>query len=1155
MEQRVLNTRTVKTIGSNGLESFTTVVLDSLHYESHLMCTNCGPLGIKGDQEPSTNRAALSDRSWAHIVFSSDDHESGDVDFDVQKCSDDVKQQINRYRVLACIVAYVLIFIKHIPSCRPNLTYANMLCNKWYEIMWNEYNLPRPSKRKKIKLRMMFELFATESATFEKFGLPESGMDYADMMPDDQGHLSPFCIEQLVDVVRSLQRCLDLEVIHTAWSHSLDHSPATSAHVFQMKTVLAQLHGAELDRRTLVGEPPARPVAPPAPAPAPQGRTVTYDQASLQNMDQQRPDQQQPPQFDFPAQAPTDAPAAAPAQAATVPLGVAGPSASPVAGQPPPVAPRTGTPAGWTTRNNQPIGNTTDEHGRANNTGDVVTRQTMEAGLTRQRAAETADDLAIQRELRCELSSRALTQKIVRDGGGEYAQVTKLMTDCVDASDKEPKHRMASTGTMISAKRAAGACMPNASDLLDHGIEETFLKNIACGMPSRAFHGDGAKIGIGVSRWQYETLPGEVLLKGPECFDFNWACLTQFARSSGGEQAVAAAPKQKSLWANSARVIRQASALGTFSLMAAYSMSLESMRDVLFMIAWSPIENKIRIPKKIHVNRWGGGFNSGFDIADTRMLSEGYGFEDTKQIQTIHPKHMFAENDKGIIDISKLNPAFETPVGIERPSTSLVGNSLGQKRVDYLTDNRALPTCILPEGFERGVPIKPEESFNGIYFNKHTASEQSALVLESGLFLATIPGIAGGKFSTVPDTFKGGHANPTRDSDRLEAAHEEARQQNARSAPDVIMVDAPAAPRAKPARDAAELLVGIDRDEQLQPNQILAGETEVDGDDVYIEPEGEESPGEGDTHSDHDSVERSVTHPDSEGSDVRAEPGASDRAARASVDPSAAVPALPYEWDQLAMFMSIKMVETLHNDCRDYVDRYRAKFPDVYCKESTEETLQGLPQVSIRFPGVVDARTKDTGEEKTSTLMPLSVSIPLKQSRYCDVAKHIKNARASKGLTEAVHSFAHGRAIAFNDPEVLEQEAEARGIDAGMSMEGNLFARSTWQRFTLSALDSRGMRTPEEEARVADQGLCMRLRVRNSRAARNDSDDAEPALVPSTEAQPKTFAAQERNKRKLGDVDEDDEAPRESLNCKRRSLERERERELMDEAMTLEPSV
>ena len=65
--KHVHNTRTVKTMGSNGLESFTTVVLDSLHYESHLMSTNCGPLGLKADVEPSSNRAALSDRSWAHV--------------------------------------------------------------------------------------------------------------------------------------------------------------------------------------------------------------------------------------------------------------------------------------------------------------------------------------------------------------------------------------------------------------------------------------------------------------------------------------------------------------------------------------------------------------------------------------------------------------------------------------------------------------------------------------------------------------------------------------------------------------------------------------------------------------------------------------------------------------------------------------------------------------------------------------------------------------------------------------------------------------------------------------------------------------------------------------------------------------------------------
>jgi hypothetical protein len=233
------------------------VVLDSIHYESYLMATNCGPLGLKADVEPNTNRTALSDRSIAQVVSAADDDENGgDVDFDVEKCSEEMKARINMTRVISCITAYVLVFIKHQPHFRPNLTYANMLCNEWNNILWREYNLPRPSKRKKIKLRMTLEQLCVQSAVHEKLALSASAVDYADMVPDANGNLSPFCIEQLADVIVSLQRCLDLEVIHTAWSHSLDHSPATSSHVFQMKTVLSQLHGNPLDRRTLVGDMP-----------------------------------------------------------------------------------------------------------------------------------------------------------------------------------------------------------------------------------------------------------------------------------------------------------------------------------------------------------------------------------------------------------------------------------------------------------------------------------------------------------------------------------------------------------------------------------------------------------------------------------------------------------------------------------------------------------------------------------------------------------------------------------------------------------------------------------------------------------------------------------------------------------------------------------
>jgi hypothetical protein len=254
MEQHADLQRTVKTIGSNGLESFTTVHLQTLHYESHLMSTNCGPLGLKADVEPSTNRAALSDRSFAHVVHACEDNNEGEGDFDLETATFDIKVRINRLRVVSCLIAYVLVFFKHLPHLQPNVTYARELTNKFDQILLDEFNLPKPSRRKKIKRKMLFHLFAVESAVVEKFLWKHTAIDFKDMLPDENNMLKGFCVDMLVDVVRSTQRCLDHETILNAWSHNLDHSPPTSSHVFQLKTVMAQLHGCSLDFRTLVGQ-------------------------------------------------------------------------------------------------------------------------------------------------------------------------------------------------------------------------------------------------------------------------------------------------------------------------------------------------------------------------------------------------------------------------------------------------------------------------------------------------------------------------------------------------------------------------------------------------------------------------------------------------------------------------------------------------------------------------------------------------------------------------------------------------------------------------------------------------------------------------------------------------------------------------------------
>jgi hypothetical protein len=671
--------------------------------------------------------------------------------------------------------------------------------------------------------------------------------------------------------------------------------------------------------------------------------------------------------------------------------------------------------------------------------------------------------------------------------------------------------------------------------VLDRGVDEGFLKNIVCGMESKEFTDAYAKIGIKAKGWEYEQLATEATMKGPADFDFNWARRIEFNQGTGGadqaQQGGGGGVKQKSVWARSARIIKQASANSprTFSLMKMHSMSVESMRDVLFLMAQTPIENRIRIPRN------SSGKSGGLDY--THPMQSGTKEIKEMDVLTIHPHGMLQAPGKP-------DPVFLSPMPIDRPHNSTVATSGFQTRLDHLTNHRALPACTLPEHFERGVPVKECDSCNGIYFNKHTASEQAALVLEMGLYLSNVPGIAGGKYSAVPDSFK--VIDTKRPEDVKDALLEESRLGHG----DVEMPDAH--------EGSARSSEAVVQDDFPQLSPSRSADEDADRDFVEVE----DSPLRSDEQSsEHSALASGVECPELPDTGINPTAGASDRAARASIDPSAMVPTLPFEWDQSALFYSIKMAQTLHNDVRPYVEHVCSKFHDVYEDEDVETTLAGLPQIALRFPGVTDNKRKRAddaaAEEKTSSLWPLSVSIPLEQSRFCDMEKHIKASRASKGLTEAVQSIAHGRAIGYNDPEVLEHEAEARGVNTGFSMDGNLFARSTWQRFTLSALDARGMRTPEEEGRVKDQGLFMRYRVRNRRAVvQHDDYPGHPSLTSCTQAMPMTFIAQERRKRERGDgVDEDELCQAQSLSAKRRALEMELDKEMLVDTCNREVSV
>ena len=184
--------------------------------------------------------------------------------------------------------------------------------------------------------------------------------------------------------------------------------------------------------------------------------------------------------------------------------------------------------------------------------------------------------------------------------------------------------------------------------------------------------------------------------------------------------------------------------------------------------------------------------------------------------------------------------------------------------------------------------------------------------------------------------------------------------------------------------------------------------------------------------------------------------------------------------------------------------------------------------------------------------MPLSCSVPLEQSRFCDVAKHIKSHAREQGAHR-------GRALVLRTaapsptttPRCWSRRRRRAALDSRHHHGGQpLRAEHVAALHALGARRARHAHARGGGARGRPGPLACALRVRNH-AARPKHDDADPSLkTPRGEAH-RTFTAQERLEAEAGRRGRGRRAPVESLSCKRRSLERAREKELLESRWTL----
>lgn len=703
----------------------------------------------------------------------------------------------------------------------------------------------------------------------------------------------------------------------------------------------------------------------------------------------------------------------------------------------------------------------------------VQTKSFMQGQLTRRDCGRLAEQLEAQRQVRADYSGRLVARSCVSTDGKTKTvleEVEAAMTDEQDV-DGNGVHRLGSTGIKRSAAAVAAAVMPTTQDVLSSGIDDQFLRDVLQGRSSKHFGGCEWYHLLGLKQnlpWDFERLydnpEGQAKLLGPSEWDFNWAMSKRFTKK-GEEGGAATGTKKRSIWSNSTKVIRYAcsstskSDTPLFSLMEKEAMTFESMRDTLFLMAQPTPENRIRIPVFSHRQKLALG-----GCAMRASYNKPIFASDLPS--HVHPLGMFNSSSDARESNGKvpMDARFKIPEGVPRLfEDSIMGTSGYQARLDHLNAQRALPSAATPVAFTTNVPVKESEAYNGFYYSKWIAREHAQLVIEACAFMSRVPGMAGGDYTNGPSTFRnhaGDAAVAALCDERAERGEpEEVREESddQPSAEDEERVDAngEVASRIRPAVDPVAAVADRRRRKAL----------------------------------------------------LRAKPGVAVVSTSMSVDENAPVKSLPYDWDIFHAYFTLKMAHTLHNDCTAYVDSMRAREPTTFSKETREETLRNLPQLSLRFPGLMHGNKN--GQEQL--LQPLSVRLSLEQppGRFHELrAKRDAGSDSSTDLTKAaVHSVANGCQLKAWSPAVLAHEAEARGIDARATLRGNLFSRSAWQAFTISVLDNRGMLDPLEHHRVADeliglrQRLVVDLSVRNEGNFRDLLGDVAPLPCHSFEAQ------------------------------------------------------
>ena len=244
MKREYIYSRTVTVKNSDGTESHVTMKFRTPHNETHAFCTNYG-IAFTKRGDPSDTKFAMFDRSIAHLVRTVNGCKAHtDSEFRLHMAKPEQQRKLSIFRTMVCLIGKTRLVIKDVPALRPDLAFANRVFDHLNQHMLvNEYNLPAPQPRKRLKLEENLITLCCIDAVSRCFLYKQTASHFPSTLGLDSvtGLPRQFNWEMLYDVVRQLHPTPEL--IFMAWSMSLSYNVGTAPHSCAAMTAICESFG------------------------------------------------------------------------------------------------------------------------------------------------------------------------------------------------------------------------------------------------------------------------------------------------------------------------------------------------------------------------------------------------------------------------------------------------------------------------------------------------------------------------------------------------------------------------------------------------------------------------------------------------------------------------------------------------------------------------------------------------------------------------------------------------------------------------------------------------------------------------------------------------------------------------------------------------